>query len=1527
MKTFLNLLNNKVMKQYIKNICLFLMLFGMSTNAWGETQVAQFASGTVITAEGYNTYQNDYWYLSKGGAGKGAGFNSSNHTLIGNAYGTSANTSHHGFYILSKTKLDNICKITFTYDFCTTASECNNAKIYLGYSTDGSSWSAVSLTSGSQGTSVSPSEWDGETGSSYNETTWTFEFSKITSAYYAIIISRNGSMTSGKGFRFDDATVTFYSGCCEELAKPSGLTLSENHPKNDAPTVPVHGRTRFGWSAVSNASGYKISVSNGVTTASTTTAADRLYYITTLPAGNYTWSVSAIGDGDSYCEENPSTDGESFCVGADLTALTPSGLDVNATAADAVRVSWNELSGAGRYYLTFTNVSTSASTSTNTTNTYKNVSSVSLNKEFRVDLYAKNACLDEYYSLTATTTFILHNVSFNLQGHGSSISAVGAVEGDKISAPSAPTDDNYNFEGWYKESSCSNEWLFSTDVVDEDKTLYAKWTPKDYTISFNANGGGGSMDGVEKAYGSTYALPSCSFTPPSGKVFDHWGEGSAGGTSRAVGYEYTVSGDITYYAVWRDGTFTDYRFSCAELTLTPHLVTENTPIFITSTASKTVRSQDSILIAGSGLTPSTTLTFPGLPAKFEIKSRTYTSLSTDASGAIDAVAYIFYTPDAGDTDDGLDEIAGITVSVGGAKPKTTSLTQDIIGRHLPAEFVIAGKWGKAWYVLPANMSETATEGKNPTPVLTAVDDADAPTAAYCANTNAYNLVPIGGTGTDRFKANGDKIYLGMVNNSNYALFASDHAAAGAENTNIGRSSGMTTSTSGLGASYQWNLVQQTTEVNSTADVVYHLKTANSNTNSLLKISRGQGKWGMYSSGISEIRLLPLHEIADLDMTVEEWGTNKIAVRLGSPGELEKVLIDDDEAVSPALNVIGGDIYEISGLSGLATSPMSQFVVQMTVGSQLQQKIVQVPFIVTSSDATTIGLRSLSGGGSQDARNEEIKTVDVVVCDGGTLTVNSLVGEATACTFNNLYIYPGGKVNVSGNDLHVQNIYLRGGFSWLTGRNGESSYKHPQLLVAADKSIVGTGTTGHGIFYDLYLTGDQWYLMALPKDVAMSAVRNENGVVPTTDNAWVATYSGRGRTLQPRQQGWTDQENFATLTFLRGVGYEIAADPVISGRIFSTLRFPLQTSWSAETDCTPTVNSWGITRYNAGTLTANHVGWNLVGNPFYTAYQTSGTGIVAWGMKEHLDAGGHWTGAYDWDEDNLSNVKYYTIPNKTDYGYTDSRAASTKLDAFFPFYVQVKLADESNATLSFSASTDRTTKAPAYKVTQQNREIILDYVLSNENSSCTSGLNISDDYSADFDMEDKEASITNGLNELKVYTLVGNIRAAFNSLPEASIGTIPVGYKTTTGGTHAISLCEYSNLRYIRSATLIDHEEGDYEWDLLQGAYEFETSAQASGNDTRFTMRLELQQESEVPTGMDNITGVDNLFAIGYKSKIVLHGVPVGADVWTYDMTGKLVDTKRRVTSEYLEIQVLTQGIYNVRVTAGGKAQTLRTMVK
>ncbi len=67
-------------------------------------------------------------------------------------------------------------------------------------------------------------------------------------------------------------------------------------------------------------------------------------------------------------------------------------------------------------------------------------------------------------------------VRFDLNGKGTAETYYKLVApGSLCAIPAAPTAEGYEFDGWYKENNCLNEWDFTTDKVNGNITLYAKW--------------------------------------------------------------------------------------------------------------------------------------------------------------------------------------------------------------------------------------------------------------------------------------------------------------------------------------------------------------------------------------------------------------------------------------------------------------------------------------------------------------------------------------------------------------------------------------------------------------------------------------------------------------------------------------------------------------------------------------------------------------------------------------------------------------------------------------------------------------------------------------------------------------------------------------------------------------------------------------------------------------------------------------------------------------------------------------------
>jgi hypothetical protein len=81
-------------------------------------------------------------------------------------------------------------------------------------------------------------------------------------------------------------------------------------------------------------------------------------------------------------------------------------------------------------------------------------------------------------------------------------------------------------------------------------TLSAKNTLITHTITFEANGGSGTVSSQNVVDGRTFTLPNCGFQNGN-MLFQGWAQGSATGTVSASGTEISnVTSDMTFYATW-----------------------------------------------------------------------------------------------------------------------------------------------------------------------------------------------------------------------------------------------------------------------------------------------------------------------------------------------------------------------------------------------------------------------------------------------------------------------------------------------------------------------------------------------------------------------------------------------------------------------------------------------------------------------------------------------------------------------------------------------------------------------------------------------------------------------------------------------------------------------------------------------------------------------------------------------------------------------------------------------------------------
>ena len=124
----------------------------------------------------------------------------------------------------------------------------------------------------------------------------------------------------------------------------------------------------------------------------------------------------------------------------------------------------------------------------------------------------------------------------------------------------------------------------------------------DCTITFNGNGGSGSMDSVTVKAGTNYTLPECGFTAPADQEFKAW---QIGGTEYKVGDSYTVRGDTEIKALWENSVITPTTYTVTVSndgkgtgTATPSTAAAGTMISLTATPNEGYRFKEWQVISG-----------------------------------------------------------------------------------------------------------------------------------------------------------------------------------------------------------------------------------------------------------------------------------------------------------------------------------------------------------------------------------------------------------------------------------------------------------------------------------------------------------------------------------------------------------------------------------------------------------------------------------------------------------------------------------------------------------------------------------------------------------------------------------------------------------------------------------------------------------------------------------------------------------------------------------------------------------------
>ena len=145
-------------------------------------------------------------------------------------------------------------------------------------------------------------------------------------------------------------------------------------------------------------------------------------------------------------------------------------------------------------------------------------------------------------------------ISFDPNGGTGTMQPMKVKSGENFTLPECTftPPEGKEFAGWLAANGTvypAGDIAFSTT----DSVLKATWKDKEaaeVTISFDPNGGTGTMQPMKVKSGENFTLPECTFTPPEGKEFAGWL--AANGTVYPAGDIAFSTTDSVLKATWKD---------------------------------------------------------------------------------------------------------------------------------------------------------------------------------------------------------------------------------------------------------------------------------------------------------------------------------------------------------------------------------------------------------------------------------------------------------------------------------------------------------------------------------------------------------------------------------------------------------------------------------------------------------------------------------------------------------------------------------------------------------------------------------------------------------------------------------------------------------------------------------------------------------------------------------------------------------------------------------------------------------------
>ncbi len=542
--------------------------------------------------------------------------------------------------------------------------------------------------------------------------------------------------------------------------------------------------------------------------------------------------------------------------------------------------------------------------------------------------------------------------------------------------------------------------------------------------------------------------------------------------------------------------------------------------------------------------------------------------------------------------------------------------------------------------------------------------------------------------------------------------------------------------------------------------------------------------------------------------------------------------------------------------------------------------------------------------------EKCATCDVAILGSAILTKATDGATNDMPEVRDIYVYGGGKLVIpSGTHYRARDLIMR-----MQMADDKVNVEVPNIRV--DGSL--TNQYGGSIRQQVRVGTSRFYQFAVPYPVRLEDVTFSDGTPAVYgEDFMIRYYDGESRAQNlGTASNW---RNFEGTQLLPGVGYTLAVAKK-AGHEQRELVFPM--SDASLDDGEPVSKATTIHAWGDNSIRANHRGWNFLSNPYLTTYaknylnEDAGGMLTTGRLVQDPEHPGWWIS----DE---GTVPYVTLINSARTDYSQELVSLKELPPFTTFFIQAGDDDHSNGE-EFSLTFDRAhrkSSAPSYiRAAQKTPVARFGVLLSGNGAEDNCGVVVGEKYSAAYDMQADLSKEFGSAYSLKLYTLQDDkMQMAFQAThPDSLKKPVPVGVRLPANGEYTFSIDRRYNLGAFAHIYLTDNITGQHT-DLLDDTYTFTGSRQQ--NDARFSLSVEMQKET--PTGIQNL--LNGVYAVGRDGSLLLTGLPATADIYIYDMGGRMVHSGHTQGATSVTYPLPT-GVYQIRVLSEGANALLRTIV-